>query len=366
MRRDVCRVDRGLLTGGATPYGRGVRIALPRPDGPIHTSPPSPFPGPGLMSRDTHWRNLVPGLVAVAAIAAIALSVLVFARVGALHGDVLRLYAPTSEARGVLEGTEVWLEGQKIGRVIDIRFAPVTADTSRRLVIVMDVLKEYLPWVRRDSYAQIRTGTSLIGAPVVYLTVGTPSRPTLADGDTLATRKQEDVENMTGRFAQASQSFPAIIANIAQLNAQLTTDSGTAGALITSTDGIRRVMQVGGSANRLLTRATSGRGTVAMALSGQMSARVAGVRARTDSLRLLMSSPDASLGRFRRDSTLLRNLASVRAETDSVFALLSQSRGTAGRVLNDSALVREVADARRTLDALIKDVKADPLRYVAF
>jgi len=90
------------------------------------------------------------------------------------------------------------------------------------------------------------------------------------------------------------------------------------------------------------------------------------VRARADSLRLLMNSSDASLGRFRRDSTLLRTLTAVRAETDTVFALLAQSRGTAGRVLNDSALVLEVAGARRTLDALIKDVKADPFRYVAF
>jgi phospholipid/cholesterol/gamma-HCH transport system substrate-binding protein len=250
--------------------------------------------------------------------------------------------------------------------VVDVRFAPVSVDTARRLVIVMDVLKDYLPWVRRDSYAQIRSGTSLIGAPVVYLTVGTPTTTTLADGDTLATRRQADVENTTGRFAQASQSFPAIIANIAMLNALLTADSGTVGALMTSGDGIQRVMRVGGNANRLLMRATSGHGTVAMVLSGTLSARVAGVRARTDSLRLLMSSPDASLGRFRRDSTLLRTLTSVRDETDSVFALLNESRGTAGRVLNDSALVLEIAGARRTLDGLIKDVKTDPFRYVAF
>jgi phospholipid/cholesterol/gamma-HCH transport system substrate-binding protein len=318
------------------------------------------------MARDTRWRHLIPGLAAVAAIAAIALSVLVFARVGALHGDVVRLYAPTSEARGVLEGTEVWLEGQKVGRVTDVRFAPATVDTARRLIIEMEVLKEYLPWVRRDSYAQIRTGNSLIGAPVVYFTVGTPSRPSLVDNDTLATHHQEDVENMTGRFAEASQSFPAIIANIAQLSSALSKDSGTAGAILSSDDGLRGAMRVGSSASRLLTHAVSGNGTISLALNGSLANRLATVRARTDSVRTLMGSSNSSLGRFRRDSTLLRTLTDMRAETDSVFALLAQSRGTAGRVLNDSALVREVGGARKTLDELIKDVKADPLRYVAF
>ena len=318
------------------------------------------------MPREIGWRNLIPGIVAVAAIVMAALSVLVFARVGALHGDVMRLYAPTAGARGVLEGTEVWLEGQKIGRVTGIRFGPVTMDTLHRVVIEVDVLADYRRFLRRDSYAQIRTGNSLIGAPVVYITVGSPASRALASGDTLTTRPQADVENTTGRFAEASQSFPAIIANVALLNAQMTTARGTIGSLLSSGDGIQQLSRVSENANQLLTRASAGHGTLGRMMNGTVQARVAQVSARADSVRQLMSSPNSSLGRFKKDSTLLRTLTAVRAETDSVFALLSQSRGTAGRVLNDSALVLEIASTRRTLDTVIKDVKANPFRYLAF
>jgi phospholipid/cholesterol/gamma-HCH transport system substrate-binding protein len=319
------------------------------------------------MPRDTHWRSLVPGVLALAALAAIALSVLVFARVGALHGDVMRLYAPTGQARGVLEGTEVWLEGKKIGRVTGVGFAPVTADTSRRLVIVMDVLSEYAHLVRRDSYAQVRTGNSLIGAPVVFITVGSARFAQIANEDTLTTKPQEDAESTTGRFAEASQSFPAIIANVTLLSTQLTTSTGTIGSVLSSGEGIQPLTRVGGNANRLLTHVMTGTGTVGLTLNGgALQQRVATLRARADSVTRLMSSTDASVGRFRRDSTLMHSLTALRAETDSVSAMLADSRGTAGRVLHDRALLQGVTAARAQIDSVITDVKAHPLRYVAF
>src|SRR5439155_1108452 len=49
-----------------------------------------------------HWRELTRGLIGVAVIVALALIVLVFARVGALHGKKVTLYVVTDEIAGMV------------------------------------------------------------------------------------------------------------------------------------------------------------------------------------------------------------------------------------------------------------------------
>ena len=92
------------------------------------------------MSRNLAWRDLKTGTIAFVAIVGLAMSILLFARVGALHGDTTNLYVVTDDAPGVLSGTEVWLSGTKVGLVRDIHFRPVTTDTSQRLAIHLEVL----------------------------------------------------------------------------------------------------------------------------------------------------------------------------------------------------------------------------------
>src|SRR5919206_274805 len=112
------------------------------------------------MPRTLRWRKLTVGLVSLAAVVATALAVLVFGQVGALHGRTFRLYLRTSQARGLMKGSEVWLAGVKVGLVSHVEFLPPAAtDTTERLLVAFDVLAPYRGHIRRDSYAQIRSGT---------------------------------------------------------------------------------------------------------------------------------------------------------------------------------------------------------------
>ena len=101
---------------------------------PLHRSLPSPASSPlldQLMARRLVWSDVRGGLLALLVLVAISVATLKYARVGALHGDRIRLYARAGEARGILKGSEVWLLGQKVGLVTDIRFlSPSESDTD--------------------------------------------------------------------------------------------------------------------------------------------------------------------------------------------------------------------------------------------
>lgn len=317
------------------------------------------------MPRTYRWRSLVPGLLAAGATVAAALMILLFARVGALHGATVTLYSKTREARGVMKGTDVWLSGQKIGKVKDVRFLPPSADTNAHVVIEMEVLKSTVKFVRSDSRAQIRSGGTMIGAPVVYLSSTTSAARAVHDGDTLIALPQGDPEGIASKVAVASRDFPEILSNVKELRGQLSSARGTTGALLNDDELQLDVVRTRGV--RLADRALKGGGTVSRVLTtGNPAARAQTALARVDSLRALLASDRTSLGRFKRDTSLMRVTASLRNEVSIALALLNEPRGTAGRVLHDSALTAELTGVQRELRALMDDLRAHPLRYFPF
>jgi hypothetical protein len=316
------------------------------------------------MARRLSWSDVRGGLIAILVIGVAAFSVLAFLNVGALHGDTFRMYALVGEARGVTKGSEVWLNGQKIGRIVNISFLPATADTSRRIQIDMEVLEQYRDAMRHDALAQIRSGGSIMGPPVVYLSAGTLRAPPLQAEDTVSTKPQSDVVGATVQFGMATKELPVIIANVKLLTAQLQSTEGTFGAFM-SAPGTGEMGRARIGASRLMDRLSAG-GTAGFIMRGGLSARAQRVMARTDSVRTLLASPNSSFGRFRRDSTLMAEVDDIRNELTLVQANLEESRGTAGRAVNDSALTSAIGEAARQMTLLLADLKKHPLRYVTF
>lgn len=313
----------------------------------------------------TGWRTLLPGVIIVALITALTVAVLFFARVGRLHGDTYRLHILTDAARGVIKGTEVWLAGQKVGLVSEIRFAPPGRDTLARLDIELELLEKVRDLIREDSFGQIRSGGSLIGAPVVYITPGTSATAMLTDGDTVRGKPQVDTEGLTSAVALAGRELPMVMREAKQVRDDMR--RATSGLSELQDDGGVSLSVVGSRAAGLTRRATSGAGTVSLAQRDRtVMARVSSAMRSADTIRVLLASETTSFGRFKRDSTLVRQIASVRDEMSILRNLIDQSRGTAGRIANDKAVTDALASAERELAKTMEDIKRDPLRYVRF
>jgi phospholipid/cholesterol/gamma-HCH transport system substrate-binding protein len=318
------------------------------------------------MARRLSWSDVRGGLLACLVIGVAAAAVLKFMRVGALHGDTFRLYALVGGARGVTKGSEVWLNGQKVGRITDIRFrSPGIADTSSRILITMEVLDEHRHAIHRDAVAQIRPGGSIVGPPVVYMSAGTPRAAPLQSGDTVRTLVQSDVEGATAQFAGAAREFPVIMANVSALQAQLQTTEGTIGAFMNG-PGFGELRRARVQTSLIVGRVGGQGGSIGPIMNGGLTSRVGRSLARVDSVRALLASRNTSLGRFRRDSTLLADVADIRNELTLVRAALDEPRGTAGRVLHDSALTNTLGQAEREMTLLFADIKKHPRRYLSF
>jgi hypothetical protein len=311
------------------------------------------------MPRRLEWRELIPGIIAAAAIVIVVVVTLVFARVGQVHGKKVTLYVVAEEATGILPGTEVWLSGQKQGLVTDVSFRPPATDTMERVLITMEFLKEMLPYVRRDSYAQLKPGGSFIGSLVVAITAGSASSPPLHDGDTLHILKKGRIATLTSDVGTIGPAFSALVSEVNALNAKLASPIGTIGSA--RVNGMPRMPDVSARMSRMTARA-SGNGTIGLAMRSNIKGRSARAMAAVDSIRILALSNRTSVGRFRRDSTLVTKAGHLLAELDSLRNLTSGQLG--GAAAADSSLAKELTRSRALLASLIKDIKAHPLRYI--
>jgi ABC-type transporter Mla subunit MlaD len=318
------------------------------------------------MPRPLAWRDLVPGAVVLAAIVFLTGATLKYAQIGRLRGDTVRLYAAFATARNVMGGTEVWVNGRKVGRVESVRFAPPETDTTRRVVLELEVLAKYREQIRANSSARLRTGARLMGSTVVYITAGTSDAAILAADDTLPGLSGGDLQTLATGFGEAARQVPAIIANVKVLSSSLSSARGTIGAL-TTLDAPERFEALVANASRFTERATDGNGSLGLLMGrGAIISRAKVATAQADSLRLLLASNENSLGRFRRDSTLVRTVAAVRDELSIARALLTTRTGTLGRFGQDSIIAVQAAERERLLTELVTDIKRRPFRYIAF
>ena len=305
------------------------------------------------------------GIVTAAGVIIAAAVILVYGRVGLLHGSKFTLYVLTDAARGVIRGTEVWLDGQKVGVVKGVDFRSPDNPASERLVLVLSILESDRARVRGDSKVQVRGGANIIGDRVVYIASGTTNARPIADGDTIRAAEQADLEGMTSDAALATRELPAIVENVKLLADQLQTAQGTLGAL-----GIERggpeTMQLRIKTSRVMSRLSRGTFGRVMNERDDLIGRASQIMSRVDSIRALATSDAHSLGRFRRDSTLVAEIRNARVELAELRQIASSPNGTIGRFRTDSIIIRNIHRDLAEVDSLIADVKKHPLRYVAF
>jgi phospholipid/cholesterol/gamma-HCH transport system substrate-binding protein len=314
------------------------------------------------MPRVENWSQLRTGLLALAGVIAAAAAVLLFARVGALHGDTTRLVMVTDAPTGVLDGTEVWLAGQKVGLVHSVALRPPSSDTTERVAISMDVLNQYVRYIRRNSDVYIRPSGRLIGSPVIYITMGTSQSPGLTAGDTLRARSQVQARPGLADASSLADSLSGILATVSSIKPAFDTTVGDVTRLRRQAE--RQAQAVHVALDNFSERALASRGSIAGLErdSARLRAQTTHISALADSI-TAAANGHGDIGRFRRDSTLILQ---ARGTLASVAELRARVTRYAGRSDEGIALARELDRAQAQLDSLVRDAKRHPLRYIAF
>ena len=268
-------------------------------------------------------------------------------------------------------GTDVWLDGKPVGKVVWVRFQPPTVDPAHRLLIALDVAQPIESRIRRDTRAQIKAGTSLIGAPVIDLAGGSAAARALANGDTLVTVPHGEFDDARASLALTAQNLPQVLENVRAVRTLAVSTSGTIGAFEGEGGPARRFISLADNIGELSARLEYRHGALHRVGADDLVAQARRVLAHADSIEHSASAQAARADRLRDDSAMKHDIRDARAELAAVQTLLASSPADSIAELPGAGpglarLRYRMATLDAELGVLLTDLIHRPLRYLAF
>jgi len=309
------------------------------------------------------WRKLTGGIIALVAIVGGAFAIVAFARVGSLRGDTYRAYIVADQASGILKGTEVWLQGQKVGVVKDVGFRALPTDTAVQTVIQVEVLSQYKQYIRKDSRVEFKPGGTYLGAQVVALRIGSHTAPVLEAGDTLTRVSVIDPEERSSELTAAGQDIPEIVTSLRAIGSDLSKTQTQFGSLGERSSGLHLIKT---HVAEFAKRSAGRKGMLTLLASDNALAKRASlVITRADSL-LKVTQELGTMKRFKADTGLRAALATTRADLDTLRIRISREDGAAGRFASDDALEQDLRNLSEQIRRTLADFSKRPERYSPF
>ncbi len=274
------------------------------------------------------------------------------------------IYAVYDRVDGLLPSNVVQVNGYKIGFVRTISLMP---DHSGRLIISMHIKSELK--IPRNSRADIFS-MDFLGTKAVQLIFG-DSKEDIQDGDTLTSSVQtsltdavgaevapikEKAENLLASLDSVAAVFREVFNQETKLNLKKSFESIS--KALNSIDNIATTVDTmlgkkNGRIKLLLENIESITGNIKNHNQqiGEVIDNFSGI---SDTLR-----------RANLSQTIL-NLKNTLDKTSSIFDKVNKGEGTLGLLVNDDSLYINLNNTAHSLDALVKDLNANPKKYVHF
>ncbi len=309
------------------------------------------------------WDQLKVGVLIVVALLILAVAIIKLGQAGNLFGKRYKLVAFISNASGLRLGGPVSVAGQLSGSIKEIQFLAPDKDTTRNLKLVVEVNREVIEQVRRDSRGKIRT-QGVLGDKVFDISPGTPPNRILHEGDTIGVDPSVDFETVVQQASGAIGAVIGLTDDLKKVTGSVTRGEGTLGQLVTNRSLYDQLNSTLASTNSLMARLESPRGTIGRLLNDPaLYYSLNRTIASADTIIRQISTSNGTVGKLLRDDTLYVHLVNVVTKADSLVSGMSSGTGTMHKLFTDQQLYDELVKTVTELNKVLVDVRRDPRRY---
>lgn len=253
---------------------------------------------------------------------------------------------------GLQEGNNVMLNGTTVGTVQKLSLQPGAAN---RVVVQMEIQKDL---VLDKATKGILNSSGLLGGQFIELQPG-KGKGNWQDGDTLASETAQGLTNKLQEEAKpflntAENSLKEVSTTLKKLNETLTKADVAITAFTSTANGVNGLM----ADNKDNLHATTENIAKLTKDFGKTEQELRKLLTNMNKLSDTLSN--AQLGKT------LANAQSAIANLNKMLANINQGQGTMGKLAKNDSLYRNLNATAASLDALLKDFKANPKRYVHF
>ena len=250
-------------------------------------------------------------------------------------------YAAFPEVKNVNIASPVLVNGYKVGVVQSLSF---DYKNGRSIVVGIDLESEYR--MPKGSHLAIHQ-TALSGAELRIIQ-GDPRDGYLNPGDTIRSETPDDIMSVT-----SNKIVPSVV------NMMPKVDSVIVGlANMVNNPNLAVMMENMAATAQRLNRLTA---SLDKSIGTQLRAVMANTRTITDNVAMLSEE----LKQLKLEA-LMAELQATSENLRSFSDQIRNSNGSLGMLLNDKSLYMRLDSMASSADALLRDLKANPKRYVHF
>ncbi len=268
-----------------------------------------------------------------------------------------KYYAVYENVDGLVKSNPVMMSGFRIGIINHIDFLP---DKSGRLLVTLLVNNDV--FVSKDATANIFS-SDLLGAKSIRIDLGNSTKPA-EDGDTLIPVLETSLTSRLGKqvgpVKDKVESLVVSLDSVTQMLHQLF-DVNTKNNLRGS------IMHLNSSMNSLDNMLTSDDGKLKLIFSNleSISKNLKNNNEAISHIINNLSNITDTLAKVQFAS-VINNAAAALQEFNIVMSKINKGEGSLGLLINDQKLYSNLDSSAKNLDELLKDMKANPKRYVHF
>jgi len=336
-------------------------------------------------TRSLAWSELKIGIVSLFALIIAGVLIFLVSGEGGFFWQRYSIKTIFADIQGLKEGAPVRVAGVEVGSVKQMNFI------GDKVEVVMDVSKEQQGRITDRSTAALGS-VSLLGEAAVDITAKSGGTPIPQWGYVPSAAAPGSLSSVAEQATQSLQQTTELLQEVRQGKGtlgKLVTDDrlynelnnfvdtaeevtrginagrGTLGRLATNDAAARSLEQSLANLQKVTERIRSGEGSLGQLVSNDALAKsVTSATNNLDAITGRINRGEGTAGKLLTDQQLYDRLNSMADRLDKLTASLNQGEGTAGQLLHDKQLYENMNGAITELHSLVKDIRADPKKYL--
>ena len=293
------------------------------------------------------------------AIAAMAiLGVLIFLLTGDknIFARSAVLYTYMSDSAALAGGAPVRLNGIYIGKIARVELSS-SADPNRVVRVVMSVRQDKLAAIPIDSQAGI-SAENVLGTKYINIKRG-KSPVAIRPGGEVQSLDVQEFEELVRQGYTTLASVNATLRRLDSIVSQIEAGKGTIGKLLADEALYNRMLGAVSEIHKITETVSAGKGTLGRLLHDEgLYDRMQAAVQRAENVIADLQQGQGTAGKLLRDPALYDEARAAIAEFRQVAADLNAGKGTAGKLLKDEAAYRQIRDLLAKLDTMVERLNA--------
>ena len=306
--------------------------------------------------KEIRWSQLKVGIVALAGVSLLAITIFLISGSGAFWTDKAQLISYAPDAGGLKTGAVVRLAGVDVGNVRTVRHSgrPVK---SEAVEVLLEIRASYLSDIRSDSEVYI-AAEGLLGQRYINISMGTSAGTPIQSGGVIKFHQTPEFTELVGGSADLLANLNLLTTRLNSVVGSIDTGEGTIGKFIKDDSLYLRLDGAVRNAEALIADINDGKGSIGLMLkSDEFYRNINDTILKMQSIANRIESGEGTVAKLINDPALYQETRDMVSRGSTMIDNINQGKGTLGKLATEDELHRRLTSAISNLDNVLTGIR---------